>query len=125
MCPSSCLLCSWIVSPAHHNQQFSPSRQKISVKDDKKALEDETKLADVLGEQLRDGELQVKDLGSQIGWRTVFLVEYVRLLLLDLSAAKSSESSRPGRFSFIRCSTTCLKFSMARKFNIALCRSKR
>ena len=78
MCPSSCLFSSRIVSPAHHNQQFSTSRQKISVKDNKKALEDETKLADVLGEQLRDGELQVKDLGPQIGWRTVFLVEYVR-----------------------------------------------
>ena len=78
MCPSSSLFSSRIVSPAHHNQQFSTSRQKISVKDDKKPLEDETKLADVLGEQLRDGELQVKDLGPQIGWRTVFLVEYVR-----------------------------------------------
>ena len=85
VCPSSCLLPLRIVSPAHHNQQFSTSRQKISVKDDKKPLDDETKLADVLGEQLRDGELQVKDLGPQIGWRTVFLVEYVRLLLLDLN----------------------------------------
>jgi len=32
----------------------------------------------VLGKTLDDSELQVKDLGPQIGWRTVFLIEYVR-----------------------------------------------
>lgn len=37
---------------------------------------------DVLGEQLTNGTLQVKDLGPQIGWRTVFLVEYVSVAML-------------------------------------------
>ena len=32
----------------------------------------------MLGANLQDGELQVKDLGAQISWRTVFIVEYVR-----------------------------------------------
>jgi hypothetical protein len=34
----------------------------------------------VLGANLQDGELQVKDLGAQISWKTVFIVEYVRFL---------------------------------------------
>ena len=55
-----------------------PTRQKITVKGDKKPLADETKLSTVLGANLQDGELQVKDLGAQISWRTVFIVEYVR-----------------------------------------------
>ena len=33
----------------------------------------------MLGANLQDGELQVKDLGAQISWKTVFIVEYVRL----------------------------------------------
>jgi very-long-chain enoyl-CoA reductase len=37
-------------------------------------------LRDVLGEKAKDGELQVKDLGPQVSWRTVFLVEYVRVV---------------------------------------------
>ena len=49
------------------------------MKDDKKALDDDAKLFTVLGEKARSGELQVKDLGPQVGWKTVFLVEYVRL----------------------------------------------
>jgi hypothetical protein len=56
-----------------------PSRQKITVKGDKKPLADEVELSSVLGANLHDGELQVKDLGAQISWRTVFIVEYVRL----------------------------------------------
>lgn len=50
--------------------QFYPARQKITLKDSKNTLNDEAKLVDA-------GELLVKDLGPQISWKTVFLVEYV------------------------------------------------
>jgi len=62
--------------------KFSPSRQKITVKGDKKPLSDETELSTVLGANLQDGELQVKDLGAQISWRTVFIVEYIGPLII-------------------------------------------
>ena len=51
-------------------------RQKISLRNGGKALADDLKLGE-LGEKSQVIELQVKDLGPQIGWRTVFLVEYV------------------------------------------------
>jgi very-long-chain enoyl-CoA reductase len=61
-----------------HGTQFYASRQKITVKGDStKALHDDTKVSEA---GIVDGsELFVKDLGPQISWRTVFLVEYVRL----------------------------------------------
>jgi very-long-chain enoyl-CoA reductase len=40
-------------------------------------LKDDKKLKDVLGGIIEGGELQVKDLGPQVSWRTVFLAEYV------------------------------------------------
>lgn len=56
--------------------QFYSARQKISLKGDRKAIDDESQLQE-LG--IGDGaELTVKDLGPQISWRTVFLIEYVR-----------------------------------------------
>ncbi|KAF9790639.1 3-oxo-5-alpha-steroid 4-dehydrogenase-domain-containing protein, partial [Thelephora terrestris] len=56
------------------------SRQKLTPKGERKALEDDTLLKDV---DVGDGdELFVKDLGAQISWRAVFVVEYIGPLIL-------------------------------------------
>ncbi|PCH42356.1 hypothetical protein WOLCODRAFT_101986 [Wolfiporia cocos MD-104 SS10] len=60
--------------------RFYAARQKITIKGEKKALDDEATLA-VAGIQ-DGGELAVKDLGPQINWRTVFLIEYAGPLLI-------------------------------------------
>jgi len=56
-----------------------PARQRLTLAiDSSKRLTDETKLRDSFGGQLEDGlELTLKDLGPQIGWKTVFFFEYV------------------------------------------------
>jgi very-long-chain enoyl-CoA reductase len=50
-------------------------RQKLSLKGSKAALADDVTLKDA---GIEDGaELSVKDLGPQISWKVVFLIEYV------------------------------------------------
>ncbi|KAI0784549.1 3-oxo-5-alpha-steroid 4-dehydrogenase-domain-containing protein [Abortiporus biennis] len=59
---------------------FYVERQAYTVKGEKKTLADETTLnAAGIAE---GGELVVKDLGPQIGWQTVFLIEYVGPLIV-------------------------------------------
>jgi len=42
---------------------------------------DERRLSDVLGSDANGWELQVKDLGPQVNWKTVFFVEYVSVFI--------------------------------------------
>ncbi|KAN0092682.1 3-oxo-5-alpha-steroid 4-dehydrogenase domain containing protein [Tylopilus felleus] len=68
------------VAIAKKYPKFYPARQKITLRDSKNALNDDVKLADA---GVVDGsELLVKDLGHQISWKTVFLVEYAGPLVI-------------------------------------------
>jgi hypothetical protein len=58
-------------------KQLYVERQKLSLKGEARALDDDAILASAGVRD--DGELVVKDLGPQVSWRTVFLTEYVRL----------------------------------------------
>ncbi|KDQ59097.1 hypothetical protein JAAARDRAFT_68653 [Jaapia argillacea MUCL 33604] len=59
--------------------KFYPDRQKITLKGEKKMLSDDTKLN---ADGVVQTEFDVKDLGPQISWRTVFLVEYAGPLVI-------------------------------------------
>lgn len=73
--------------------QFYPARQKITLKDSKNVLNDEVRLVDA--GVVDGGELLVKDLGHQISWKTVFLVEYVsQLVKMVLSSMELTRQKR-------------------------------
>lgn len=55
-------------------------RQKLSLKGQKNALQDEATLTDA--GVVDGGEVVLKDLGPQISWRTVFLIEYAGPLVI-------------------------------------------
>jgi len=60
--------------------QLYVERQKLSLKGETKALDDNAILATA---GIRDeGELVVKDLGPQVSWRTVFVIEYAGPLII-------------------------------------------
>ncbi|KAL1707966.1 3-oxo-5-alpha-steroid 4-dehydrogenase-domain-containing protein [Schizophyllum commune] len=61
--------------------KYYATRQKLSVPSDKKALADDAPVKELFS-GASQGELVVKDLGPQISWRTVFLIEYVGPLLI-------------------------------------------
>ncbi|KAG1857875.1 3-oxo-5-alpha-steroid 4-dehydrogenase-domain-containing protein [Suillus tomentosus] len=60
--------------------RFYLERQKITLKDSKNVLADDITLK-VAG-VAEGGELSVKDLGPQVSWKTVFLVEYAGPLFI-------------------------------------------
>jgi len=68
--------------------RFYASRQKLSLEDSKKTLSDEKTIAEVLADEGRSSTdvseltFSVKDLGPQISWKTVFLVEYLGPLII-------------------------------------------
>ncbi|KAH9945415.1 3-oxo-5-alpha-steroid 4-dehydrogenase-domain-containing protein [Epithele typhae] len=65
---------------AAKNPKFYTSRQKLSLKGDNKALPDGKTLKEV--GVTGNAELSVKDLGPQIGWKTVFVIEYAGPLVI-------------------------------------------
>lgn len=61
--------------------KFYHDRQKITLKDSKNLLVDDITLKDA--GVVEGGELSVKDLGPQVSWKTVFLVEYVSVFCIS------------------------------------------
>ena len=102
--------------------QFPSSRQKLTLKGDKKALSDDDTLAK-LG--ISDGgELAIKDLGPQIGWKTVFLIEYVGAFTSMRPMEHILIELRLDRFSYILYSTISQDCFMEQTSNTVYYKSK-
>ncbi|KIM84893.1 hypothetical protein PILCRDRAFT_817709 [Piloderma croceum F 1598] len=67
-------------SIANKFPKFYATRQKLSLKGSKASLASDATLKDVGVED--GGELCVKDLGPQISWKTVFMIEYAGPLVI-------------------------------------------
>ncbi|KAG5353309.1 hypothetical protein C0989_008294 [Termitomyces sp. Mn162] len=79
---------------------FHIARQKLNLKTDKANLDDEKKIVDIVGE--KGGELQVKDLGPQISWRTFAELSnlHTHLTLRSLRPANSRVRAIPHGYGF-------------------------
>lgn len=100
-------------------------RQRLEMAAGKKALDDEYKLLAADFAAGGDNILLVKDLGPQIGWKTVFMTEYARCFFLPVRLGNSANERgyRQGRWSSIHWRTICLKSSMDVRLSIAPCKS--
>ena len=106
--------------------QLYVARQKLALKGESKALDDDATLVAV---GVLDGsEVVVKDLGPQISWRTVFLVEYVCPSLtcptLWLTAMRREKQNRLVHSSFILFCIICPTCSTEVRCHTANCKSE-
>ena len=80
-------------------------------------MDDETQVLEAIG--AKELELQVKDLGPQLAWRTVYMIEYVRTSSFLGNRKHSNDLKSLGRYSYTHYSTTTPISSSARLSNIA------
>lgn len=100
------------ISTEIHKQfsQYTVERQRLTT-EDKKVLETDK----TLGEQGLEGDCTIyfKDLGRQIGWRTVFLIEYGGPILIHPIFYHLSKSIYSTSFTHSPMQTACYYMVMA------------